>query len=281
MKAYKGGNSSGNNSDIDPNLMKVIKQIEKKEGKKVIPNESAMKYSAMLLDLIRPYHSALPDIEDMEELLELATIAWNMANMKKIIPHAYTVMLRETKKDFGEDKKSIQLLEKLIKEKTNKYGQHEMFIHQADVNITPKGQFFVTATAKSIDSFLEDSFMNEEEQDKLNYMPGFVNRNAFTVLPKKPFLDWLKNVEGNSLFPLETIDNNIYLIEEKDSNEEIEVWLKKNFDIVFRKELEVWFAAEKLWPKNRTYQMFRDWFDISYQSMVYDLEDYPLNKDIT
>ncbi len=111
MKAYKGGNFSENNRNIDPNLMKVIKQIEKKEGKKVIPNESGVKYSAMLLELISPYHSAFPHIDEMEELLELVTIAWNMANMKKLVPEAYNVMWQETKKDFGADKKSFQVLE--------------------------------------------------------------------------------------------------------------------------------------------------------------------------
>ncbi len=280
MKAYKGGNFSGNNRDIDPNLMKVIKQIEKQEGRKVIPNESEEKYSAMLLNLIKPYNSAFAEIDELENLLDLAAIAWNLANMKKLSPQAYSEMWQEAKKDFVEDKESLKILEKLIKQKTKMYEQYEMFIHQADVNITPEGEIFVTATAKPIDSFLQDTVLNEEEEDELNYLPGFVNRNALTVIPKKPFLDWVKKVEGNSLFPLEAIENNIYLVQEKGSNEEIQEWLNKNFERVFKKELEAWHTLEKLWPENRTYQMFCDWFDVSYQSMVYDMEDYPVDKDM-
>ncbi len=42
MKAYKGGKFS--NEDVDPNLLKVIKQ-HGKEGRTVVPNESGIKFS--------------------------------------------------------------------------------------------------------------------------------------------------------------------------------------------------------------------------------------------
>ncbi len=88
-----------------------------------------------------------------------------------------------------------------------------------------------------------------------------------------------ENIEGR-LFPVETMENNIYLVEEKENNEEIAEWLKKNFDYVFKKELESRNADEKLWPKKRTYEMFNEWFSVSYHSMIYDLENYPVDKDM-
>lgn len=158
-----------------------------------------------------------------------------------------------------------------------------MFIHEAQVHFTPEGKAFVTATAKPFEAFAEDSLLNEEENDEeddeSNFIPGFINRNAFTVTPKTPFLNWRNNLQGE-LFPSEEDDNNIYLIEEKMNNEEIEKWLLKNFDRVFKKELEGWHTDEKRWPKKRTYQMFCEWFGISYQSMIYDMEDYPVDKDM-
>lgn len=278
MKAYKGGKSSDKKENVDPNLLRAIQKLEKEEGRKSIPNESADKYSAMLLDLIKPYHADFPDIDEMEALLGLATIAWNMACMKKILPHAYKLMWQEAKDGFEGDKNSIQLLQKMVREKLKKYGEYDMFIHGTDIDHTPGGQFFVTATAKPMEAFLEDSFLEEEEEDGTDFIPGYINRNAFTVIPKKPFLDWKQNLEGN-WFPSHETENTIYLLEEKESNEKIEAWLKKNFDKVFKKELEASFTDEKHWPKKRTYQMFREWFDISYQSMVYDLEDFPVDKD--
>lgn len=119
MKPYKGGKSSQTKKDVDPNLLHVIKEMEKETGKKIVPNEEEAKYSGMLLQLIKPYHSANPFIEELQELLDLAGIAWNMANMKKIIPQAYNLMWQETKNDFAEGPESLQLLEKMMKEKAS------------------------------------------------------------------------------------------------------------------------------------------------------------------
>ena len=32
-----------------------------------------------------------------------------------------------------------------------------------------------------------------------------------------------------------------------------------------------WYTDESLWPKKRSLKMFREWFDIQYHSMVWDL----------
>ena len=90
----------------------------------------------------------------------------------------------------------------------------------------------------------------------------------------------MKNETGGDSFETEALEHTVYLIEEKGSDAETEAWLKKNFDRVFTKELEAWYADEDAWPKKRTYQMFREWFDVSFQSMVYDLEDFPVDKDV-
>ncbi len=283
MKAYKGGKSS-ENSQIDPNLLHTIKKYEK-EGRKVMANESEVKYSNMLLQLVKPYHNTLPEIDELEALLEIATIAWNIATMKKFVPQAHKMMLEETKNDLGHDKISISILEKLVKAKEKMFGKHDMFIHEFDIKDTLDGQFYVTVTAKPLESFLSDGLLEDDDKDEdleLTEEPGYINRNAFTITPRATFLEWLKKTEGNSLFPItDSDDAHIYLLEEKDSNEEIELWLQKNFDRVFKKELEAWYSDEKLWPQKRTYLMFKEWFDISYQSMIYDLENSFVDKDIS
>ena len=87
MKAYKGGKSPNNKPDIDPNLLRMIQQYEK-EGKRVVPSESDSKYSARLLELVKPYHEAVPGIDELEWLLAIASIASNVANAKKIPPQS-------------------------------------------------------------------------------------------------------------------------------------------------------------------------------------------------
>lgn len=282
MKAYKGGKAS-KKEDIDPNLLHILKKYEK-EGRKLIANESEIKYSNMLLQLVKPYHNTVPETDELEHLLDLATIAWNIATMKKFVPQAHKMMLKETKNDLGNDKISISILEKLVKDKEKMFGKHDMFIHDFEIKDTMDGQYYVTVTAKPLDSFLADSFLEDDDEDEegdFTDEPGYINRNAFTITPRQPFLEWLKKTDGNSLFPLlKPGDEHIYLIEEKESTQEIEIWLQKNFDKVFKKELEARFGDEKLWPQKRTYLMFKEWFDISYQSMIYDLENHPVDKDI-
>lgn len=282
MKVYKGGKSDKAGKET-PNLLRTISGVELATGKEISVNESSAKYSQMLLELIKPYHSDPPFPGEVKDLLDLATMAWNMANMKKLIPIAYNAMWQETKNDFTGDKESIRVLEKMVKEKTKKFGQHDMFIHDAQLK-NSQNDFYVNVTAKPLNAFLEEGFSEElskedENEMKFEFEPGYINRNAFTITPRQPFFDWLKKLPGNSLFPTETLEPHIFLIGEKDANEEIEDWLKENYDKVFLLELDNWFADEEQFPKKRTYQLFKEWFDISYQSMIYDLEDYPVEKD--
>ncbi|SRR5690554_3545129 len=106
-----------------------------------------------------------------------------------------------------------------------------------------------------------------------------IDRNAIVVKPKAPLSNWL-----NRVFPAdepiqEFDDNTIYLIREMDSNQDIQTWLKKNFDGIFINELNNWSTDKDSWPKNRTYKMFTDWFDVEIHSMVLDLEESPVTKE--
>ncbi|MBD0375815.1 MAG: hypothetical protein ICV51_09325 [Flavisolibacter sp.] len=283
MKAYKGGKSSSDKKDIDQNLLRVIQQYEK-EGKHVVPNESENKYSEMLLELVKPYYKNLPDIDELEWLLDIATIAWNVANVKKILPQAYKLMLSQMKENLADDKEAIKMLEKMIREKEKKFAEHEMFIHDFEVNSSQEGMANITVMVKPFESFMYDSILEDEEESEedgfYNFQPAYINRNAFIVKPLQPFLDWLKKTDENFDVTDAIDEHNIYLIGERDNNEVIEKWLKKNFDAIFQKELDDWCIDERLWPQNRTYKMFREWFTIEYHSMVYDLEDYPVDKDM-
>ena len=107
-----------------------------------------------------------------------------------------------------------------------------------------------------------------------------VNRNALVVIPQKPFWDWLLSVDEQ--FDLEEIeesgDFNSYLIPEFESEDEIVAYLEKNFDKIFSNELMDWYSEEDLWPKDRTWEMFEDWFSIEAHSLIYDMVGAPLQK---
>lgn len=283
MKAYKGGKFSDEN--VDPNLLKVIKKHEK-EGRTVVPNESGIKFSEMLLELVAPYYDKFSVDGNLESLLSLALIAWNIGSIKIGFPQLYKIMLGQAKVELGDNKEDIKLLEKLIKERVNRFSSHGEIIHDFEINRTDDGQFFVSVTARPLTDFLDDMMLDEEEDDEhdehedddYNFEEGFINRTAITVKPRQLFLDWLQKAQGNTLFPQRIEEDNIYLIEEKDTDKEIESYLRKNFDKIFMQELSLWYEDENLWPEKRNYKMFREWFDVVYSSTIYDLEDSPVEK---
>lgn len=115
--------------------------------------------------------------------------------------------------------------------------------------------------------------------DPIPYYYASINRNAILVRPKKPFFDWLNKTFKDEHPISDKEENNIYLIREMDSNEDIKKWIKKHFDNIFANELNDWYTDESGWPTKRTYKMFSEWFDVEIHSMVLDLEEFPVTKD--
>ncbi len=115
--------------------------------------------------------------------------------------------------------------------------------------------------------------------EPLEYYYEPINRNAIVVKPKAPFFNWHNQVYSDEKPMLELDENNIYLIREMDSNEDVRKWIKKNFKDIFINEVNDWCADKSLWPKKMTYKMFSDWFDVEVHSMVLDMEEEHVTKD--
>ena len=43
-----------------------------------------------------------------------------------------------------------------------------------------------------------------------------------------------------------------------------------------REPLKGWYRPEELWPKDRSLEMFRLWFDYHFHSVLFDLAKQPL-----
>lgn len=114
--------------------------------------------------------------------------------------------------------------------------------------------------------------------EPIPYFYESINRNAIVLKPQEPFFDWL-----NNLYPKhpvhEKAEATIYLVQERDSNEEIEKWLSRNFDLFFQNELNDWHTDDKDWPSKRTYALFREWFTVEIHSMILDIEDTEIIKE--
>ena len=107
-----------------------------------------------------------------------------------------------------------------------------------------------------------------------------INRGLMVVKPKQPFLDWIRSVDeapGNLQLKDLQDDCSTYLVPEFDTPNDLRAVIAWCWDVVFDQELYSWFTDENLWPIDRTEEMFRDWFDIEFHSLVFDLvDDLPL-----
>lgn len=122
------------------------------------------------------------------------------------------------------------------------------------------------------------------------YYPD-INRSALIVKVKKPFIDWLIYTSKEYDPPDEKLDPKevkiegfdskyVYLIPAYEEIEKYQRFLKKHFKEIFEHELSGWYTDPEMWPKDRSWDVFKEWFDYEVQSMVFDMvEKEPLGYE--
>jgi len=102
-----------------------------------------------------------------------------------------------------------------------------------------------------------------------------INRHLIILMPKQPVLDWIKRVDPNP--PNVTLDQlrleqNAFLVpDDLDGQQDAEKWVQRRWQMFFEGFLAEWYTVESWWPQKRTFKMFKDWFDVQYHSMVWDM----------
>lgn len=216
------------------------------------------------------YHLFSPEIEK-PEILEICIQAWNYAILSQDMPDEEFEFIKSR---AVLPPSVLSLLDDLIKEKNQNYKRYNQCIVDFQVEHFENQELLRLETI-SKEGYLIDMLEEEMDDDTdLQYEPGFVNRHAIIVSPRKPFLNWLKK-----LFPEDDEEmppTKIYLADDGvDPNE----WLEKNFDRIFLSELEENYTDSKQFPKNRTFKMFLDWFEVNFSIEVFDIEPFPLRKN--
>src|SRR5689334_17734632 len=72
--------------------------------------------------------------------------------------------------------------------------------------------------------------------------------------------------------------NTAYLIEVEDE-EEFESWLALNGETLFEAELDGWYSDPKLWPRDRSVALFKEWCTFELHTLVVDTGGTPLYDD--
>jgi len=112
---------------------------------------------------------------------------------------------------------------------------------------------------------------------------GYINRTAIVITPKKPFFDLMKKIYKDQFDEEEdpkcqTEDPVVYLLPAIDTIEQMEEWLKDNYDIIFREQLNNLINCGELLVDIRTFKMFKQWFDYSLHSEIWDTVEEEIVK---
>ena len=227
-------------------------------------------YSELLQDFSNFFRKDFPGDYNKWEILDYAMEAWNIANLKRIVPEDQFMLATGMAEEFGE---TNQLFKKMIDYKVMHYGNFDKFI--IDYNFDPEEESpelnVVTGSLEDYKTAIEQSEIEEEELEE-----NVVDRNAIILKPKKAFIDWAQKVDEDDQEYFH--GTKIYLVDDEELDPED--WLEENFDELFVKELEEWCLYEDLWPNNRSFSMFKKWFKIDFSIMVYDMEYKEISKGI-
>lgn len=108
-----------------------------------------------------------------------------------------------------------------------------------------------------------------------------INRSAIIVRLKQPYVDWANALDESEKYSLNSLnrENHIYLIEELESDEEYDEIIKDIYADIFEIELASWVTDKALWPKNRDYKTFKQWFMVEPHSTVFDMLDEAIEEE--
>jgi len=104
---------------------------------------------------------------------------------------------------------------------------------------------------------------------------SFINRSAIILRPKKPFLEWtqLDDKEGlaEPVFQKLCEEPSVYLVPDWEEPKEQGEILKEFWPALFEAMLGGWLRDKKLWPEDRTFKMFEEWFEVQTHTSVIDI----------
>ncbi|OSI35983.1 VacJ [Neisseria dumasiana] len=109
-----------------------------------------------------------------------------------------------------------------------------------------------------------------------------VNRSVFLLIPLEPFWNWLQSLPETPMdITLEDLqsDANSYLVRPCETADEVWDEIETRFEQIFAAELADWCEDESLWP-DLDADIFNEWFDIQLSTVVTDLEQKPLGREI-
>ena len=113
-----------------------------------------------------------------------------------------------------------------------------------------------------------------------------LNRGAITLRYREPAIQWINEAdppdEADGMTD-ESVNQSrqVYLVPRDTMSgfPMARAWLEANFEFLLETELESWFTDPVLWPANRDFSLFLDWFEVEFHDGVVDTVDEVLLDD--
>lgn len=99
-----------------------------------------------------------------------------------------------------------------------------------------------------------------------------INRTVVIISPRQPYIDWANSFHehGPKIDPSEPYSI-VLLIPGEFDKSSYEDYVADNYLKFFELELESWMATAAHWPSDRSYEVFKEWFDVRVADMVLDV----------
>lgn len=106
-----------------------------------------------------------------------------------------------------------------------------------------------------------------------------VNRAAVLLRYKAPAIRWINEAEADPGPDSRTMtlaevnqERTVYLISDEDAETEgtVKKWVRANWEALFEAQLEGWYNDTELWPQDRSFKQFNEWFDVEVHTVILD-----------
>ena len=112
---------------------------------------------------------------------------------------------------------------------------------------------------------------------ELDQYPQLSNRGVIQLVPTQLYEDWFNYTRNDGInYPIDNIESISFLIHDFDTRMEFNDWLESKFQLLFEIRLNYACLDKSQWPENRTFSVFKSYFDIIHSDLILDLLAEPI-----
>jgi hypothetical protein len=110
-----------------------------------------------------------------------------------------------------------------------------------------------------------------------------INRNLIFIVPTEACLAWARKVHPHTPAAIRNQPayefGKAFLILQYEDYEKVMASIQKDWENWFNTMLKEWASDESLWPRNRSWELFNEYFEVVWQPWVEDTMPIPVKKE--